>query len=390
MRGVGRPSYDPRHDQRGGRTMPLTREPNRIAALRGGTVALAATTLLTACAATGPSGSAPPVEPRAGTWKTWVIASATEIRVPAPPDAAATAAELADLQKLVRGRDAAALERIRYWDAGSPAYRWNELAIETSARNNTTSVPGARAFTLMSVAIDDALVAAWKAKYAYNRPRPADADSGVIAAVATPRSPSYPSEHAVVAGAASVVLAYIWPKDAERFAALAEQAAQSRVAAGVQYPSDVKAGLELGRAVGARVVEYARTDGSGKKWAGTVPTGPGLWQGANPGGVEEATFRTWVLASASAVRPPPPPAADSAARAAELAEVKNFKRTPQTNGLVNYWNFGQYGMPGTHIYWSREVSRKVFEEGLDANPPRAARLYSLIQAAHYDSTIASQ
>ena len=370
--------------------MTVTREPIRTAALRGGTAALAAATLLIACAAIGPGGSAPPVEPRAGTWKTWVIASATEIRVPAPPDAAATAAELAELQRLASARNAATLERIRYWDAGSPAYRWNELAIETSARNNTTSVPGARAFTLMSVAIDDALVAAWNAKYAYNRPRPADADSGVTAAVATPRSPSYPSEHAVVAGAASVVLAYIWPKDAERFAALAEQAAQSRVAAGVQYPSDVNAGLELGRAVGARVVEYAKTDGSGKKWAGTVPTGPGLWKGTNPGGVEEATFRTWVLASASEVRPPPPPAPDSAARAAELAEVKNFKRTPQTTGLVNYWNFGQYGMPGTHIYWSREVSRKVFEQGLDANPPRAARLYTLIQVAHYDSTIASQ
>jgi membrane-associated phospholipid phosphatase len=353
-------------------------------------ISLIAAALLAACAATGPGGNAPPVEPRAGTWKTWVLASATEIRVPAPPDAAATAAEVALLQKLAAGRDAATLDRIRYWDAGSPAYRWNELAIETSARNNTTSVPGARAFTLMSVAIDDALVAAWNAKYAYNRPRPTDADSGVTAAVATPRSPSYPAEHAVVAGAASVVLGYIWPKDAERFAALAEQAAQSRVAAGVQYPSDTKAGLELGRAVGARVVEYAKTDGSGKKWTGTVPTGPGLWKGTNPGGVEEATFRTWLLASASELRPPPPPAPESAARAAEIAEVKNFKRTPQTTGLAYYWNYGQYGMPGTHLFWSRETSRKIYEQRLDANPPRAARLYALVQVAHYDATIASQ
>ena len=121
--------------------MPKTLHPTGIAALRGRTAALAAATLLAACAATGPGGKAPPVEPRAGTWKTWVLASATEIRVPTPPDAAATAAELAELQKLAVGRDAATLERIRYWDAGSPAYRWNELAIETSARNNATSVP---------------------------------------------------------------------------------------------------------------------------------------------------------------------------------------------------------------------------------------------------------
>jgi hypothetical protein len=142
--------------------------------------------------------------------------------------------------------------------------------------------------------------------------------------------------------------------------------------------------------VGARVVEYAKTDGSGKKWTGTVPTGPGLWKGTNPGGVEEATFRTWLLASASELRPPPPPAPDSAARAAEIAEVKNFKRTPQSTGLAYYWNYGQYGMPGTHLFWSRETSRKIDEQRLDANPPRAARLYALVQVAHYDATIASQ
>ena len=146
---------------------------------RAAFVSLIAASVLAACAAAGPGGNAsPPVEPRAGAWKTWVLASAAEIRLPTPPDAAATSAELAELQKLAAGRDVATLERIRYWDAGSPAYRWNELAIETSARTNTTSVPGARAFTLMSVAIDDALVAAWNAKYAYNRPRPTDADSG--------------------------------------------------------------------------------------------------------------------------------------------------------------------------------------------------------------------
>ena len=359
--------------------------PARKAAVAGAVLAVAA------CATNSPSTmQAGPVEPRAGAWKPWVVTAATEPRVPAPPGASATAAELTTVQSLAARRDAAALDRIRYWDAGSPAYRWNEIAIETSARNNTTSVPGARAFTLMSVAIDDALVLAWKAKYAYNRARPGEAEPGVTTAVATPRSPSYPAEHAVAAGAASAVLAYIWPQDAQRFAELAEQAAQSRVAAGVQYPSDAAAGLELGRAVAARVIEYAKNDGYGKKWAGTIPTGPGLWKGTNPGFVEEATFKTWVLASPSELRPGPPPAYDSSERAAELAEVKNFKRTPQTTGLVNYWNFGAYGMPGTHIVWSREVSRKVFEQRLDANPPRAARIYSLVQVAHYDATIASQ
>ena len=40
------------------------------------------------------------------------------------------------------------------------------------------------------------------------------------------------------------------------------------------------------------------------------------------------------------LRPSPPE------RAAEVAEVKNFKRTPITNGKVFYWQFGQYAGPG--------------------------------------------
>jgi membrane-associated phospholipid phosphatase len=43
-----------------------------------------------------------------------------------------------------------------------------------------------------------------------------------------PNSPSYPSEHAVVAGAAAGVLAYLFPKDAGLFEARAAEAGQVR------------------------------------------------------------------------------------------------------------------------------------------------------------------
>jgi membrane-associated phospholipid phosphatase len=330
-----------------------------------------------------------PVEPRAGGWKTWVLTSGAELRLPGPPDTAATQAELAEVQALVARRDASALDRIRYWDAGSPAYRWQELMAEASVRA-TTSTPGAKAFALLSVAIYDAVVAAWDSKYMYNRRRPSELDPGLPMVVERPRTPGYPSEHAVVAGAASTVLEYLWPGDATRFRAQAEEAARSRVEAGVQFPSDAKAGLDLGRAIGARVVERAIKDASGPRWSGTMPTGPGIWTGVMPVGLDEATLPTWVLPSPSAVRPGPPPAPDSAERAAELAEVKMFLRTPGMQGKVLFWNHGQYGMPGTHLYWSREVSRKIFEDRLDGNAPRAARAYALVAVAHYDAAIASQ
>jgi hypothetical protein len=48
----------------------------------------------------------------------------------------------------------------------------------------------------------DATVAAWNAKYTYNRPRPSELDPSLTTMVPNPRSPSYPSEHVAVAAAA--------------------------------------------------------------------------------------------------------------------------------------------------------------------------------------------
>jgi hypothetical protein len=47
------------------------------------------------------------------------------------------------------------------------------------------------------------------------------------------------------------------------------------VLAGIVYPSDARAGLELGQAVAARVIEYLKLDET--KYADAVPVGPGLW-----------------------------------------------------------------------------------------------------------------
>jgi len=58
------------------------------------------------------------------------------------------------------------------------------------------------------------------------------------------------------------VLGYLFPDAAARWADLADEAGRSRLLAGTDYPSDVTAGLELGRAVAAPVIERARQDGS--------------------------------------------------------------------------------------------------------------------------------
>src|SRR5262249_33432822 len=112
-----------------------------------------------------------PVEPRAGTWKPWVLKSGSELRLPAPPDAKATITESEELRALAGRRDAVALEQIRYWDFGSPSHRWNEMLSDTAAPQNFGAGGGLgiRSFAMLNVAIHDALIAALDSKYAYNR-----------------------------------------------------------------------------------------------------------------------------------------------------------------------------------------------------------------------------
>ena len=331
------------------------------------------------------------VEPSAGRWKTWVLTSGSQLRLPPPPDAVATAAELQQLRAMAARRDAAALDQISFWDSGAPGYRWNGILADELSKHNLAGATTSRQVALMQVAIYDATIAAWDSKYAYQRPRPSAADPTLTTAVATPRSPSYPSEHAVVAGAAGRVLAYLFPNDGQELMARASEAARSRELAGVQYPSDTAAGLELGRQVADLVIERARRDGSEVPWTGTLPTEPGKWNlrrypaGATPIAPLFGTYRTWVLAAGSELRPGPPPAFGSPPQAAELAEVVNFARTFPTSAAAFYW---QTPTKGTTTHWILAADQKIFEYRLDTNPPRAARVHALMGVATYDATVA--
>jgi hypothetical protein len=186
------------------------------------------------------------------------------------------------LSDRAEGRDPAALARIAYWNTDSPMYRWNEKAIDEALKNNIGGHGGASIMALVHVAMYDATITAWDSKAVYARPRPSDFDKSIETVFSNPKSPSYPSEHAVAAGAASEVLAYLFPSRADYYRAEAEEAGQAFLMAGVQYPSDVQAGLELGRQVASYVIEWAETDGSNTPWDGVIPSGPGVWTGVNP------------------------------------------------------------------------------------------------------------
>jgi hypothetical protein len=368
---------------------PLTRR----AALRaaGGLAAGAAALIGIGSARPARAQPADALSPRAGTWKPWLLSTGDQFRPGPPPDAGATTAELAELRALAGRRDRAARDRIAYWGLGAAPHRWNDIYIRyANVTNFLTNQLQSRALTLLNVAIYDAMIATWDAKYTYRRARPASVDPALSAAVPVPQSPSYPSEHAAAAGAASALLGHLYPRDARMFMDLAEEAGRSRVEAGVQYPSDVAAGLEIGRRVGALAAARSDQDDLNAVWDGQAPAGPGLWTGMNPPGVVERNWKPFVLPSADAIRPPPPPAPDSPERAAEIAEVKNFARTPRSNGLASVAQNGLYGQPATHFVPIWRAHERVQEYHLEHNAPWVARLYAAIGVGWLDGYIASQ
>jgi hypothetical protein len=101
------------------------------------------------------------------------------------------------------------------------------------------------------------------------------------------------------------VLAYLFPEKGDDFKARARESTQVWVQAGLHYPSDVKAGLELGQAVGALIVEWAKKDSSDRAGTVDIPPGPCRWTGINPVAPFVGTRKTWVLSSGSQLRPGP-------------------------------------------------------------------------------------
>jgi membrane-associated phospholipid phosphatase len=322
------------------------------------------------------------LEPAAGTWQTWIVPAVKQIRLPAPPNAADSAAEIQTIKSLMAEANADTKAEVAYWDAGSPGYRWMQIASQQMLSQNVAAPLFTRGMALISVAIYDSTIAAWDSKYAWNRPSPGAADPTIQLLTAIPRAPAYPSEHAVVAGAASVVMSWLFPAMGETYTDLAAEAARSRVFAGVAYPSDVSAGLQLGRQVGQMVIAYAMADGATTPFAGSFPAAPGVWSSSAPVTPLAGSWKPWVLSSGNQFRPATPPATSSSDFQGQVAIVKNFARTNATNHSAWFWQ------PSFITPWLDTVNSEIFQNHLDNNAPRAARVYALEAIAQHDATIA--
>jgi membrane-associated phospholipid phosphatase len=279
-------------------------------------------------------------------------------------------------------RDQPTLDSIRYWDAGAPAYRWMQVAMQQIANSSLAGPQQTRALALVATAISDSTIAAWDSKYAYGRQHPSTVDPTITTVVAVPQSPSYPSEHAATAGATAAVLSYLFPDEAAKFSDMAYQAAMSRVMAGVAFPSDAVSGLDLGDDIGKAAVAWAQQDGSTQQFTGSFPSNPGVWSSATPVTPLAGSWKPWVLASAAEVRLGKPPAFGSDAANAQYATVKNLNRTNATNHLAWFWQ------PGFFQPWLQQLDLEIFQNHLELNPPRAARAYAYQAIAQHDAILA--
>jgi hypothetical protein len=268
------------------------------------TFAAAAITIVLTAAVTAAHPPSRNLEPTAGRWKTWVIPTGSAYRVPPPPSPAETRAEVRQIEELMMQVNEARRNRIRHWDAGPPVYRWMDmLERQVEAGEPLTPHPH-RVLTYVALAMYDATIATWDSKFAYNRQRPSDRNLSTQPLVEVPMSPSYPSEHSAAANAAAVVLSHFFPAKAAGYAQMAEDAGMSRVFAGVQYPSDHSAGMDLGKQVAQKVIDRIVNDNYTPTGTGSVPSGRCTWMGANPGNSSAPSWRTFLLTSAGEFRPP--------------------------------------------------------------------------------------
>jgi acid phosphatase (class A) len=170
---------------------------------------------------------------------------------PSADDSAATRAEIEELLKLQVSRTPEQIELAKAEDpltvyAFAPVLGTNFTAARLPVTDKLLAQVGA-----------DTMAVSAGGKKLWNRARPFDTDARIQPSGRKPGSLSYPSGHATRAFAWAVVLGELFPAKKVELLERAREIGQSRLIAGVHYPSDVAAGTKLGQAIGAKVIVSA-------------------------------------------------------------------------------------------------------------------------------------
>jgi hypothetical protein len=183
-------------------------------------------------------------------------------------------------------RTAAQTETAKFWlMVGAPAY--HPLARQVVAARDMKLVDSARFMAMFAVALTDAYIAVFDAKYHYEFWRPVtairngDVDGNPDTEIdptwqpldATPMHPEYPCAHCIQSGAAAAVIESLGLRDLPELSltsstapgvthhwsnldAFTTEVANSRVWAGFHYRSSARVGTAMGREVGRYVAAH--------------------------------------------------------------------------------------------------------------------------------------
>src|SRR6185295_5578656 len=111
-------------------------------------------------------------------------------------------------------------------------------ACEMLAGSKKSETERTKILALLNIAMFDAGIACWRTKFKYWLARPSQFDTSIPVRIKVPNFPSYVSGHSAFSGAAATVLGRFLPAQRDKLAAMAQQASQSRVFAGIHFNFD--------------------------------------------------------------------------------------------------------------------------------------------------------
>jgi PAP2 superfamily len=230
-----------------------------------------------------PPGFLPYLLPQWGFVAPFAMNSSSQFRPPGPPslDSQQYAADYEEVKQLgplvgsTRTPDQS--EIALFWADGAgtetPPGHWNSIAqIIADARANTLE-ENARLFALLNIAMADAAICAWDAKYTFNFWRPVTAIAFAepqlhwMSFIVTPPFPDYTSGHSTFSAAAATVLPLFYGTEDLPFTTgsdflpgvfrnfstcfdAAEEAAASRIYGGIHFRTASEDGLQAGTSIG--------------------------------------------------------------------------------------------------------------------------------------------
>lgn len=235
-----------------------------------------------------PPANLPGAGPQFAYMTPWAINSTSQFRPPSPP--ALTSDEyLADYNETKLMGSATSTNRTadqtlacNFWAASSATYYWNRVAVSLGDECRTTLSQNARLLATLNLAMADAAIACWEAKYHYVFWRPITAiplaatdghpdtleDLSWTTLIVTPNHPEYPSGHSTISGAAAAVLAAHFGDDSSfivdsdvmlgvtrsftSFSEALEEVKEARIFAGIHF----RAACDDGQVTGIQVADY--------------------------------------------------------------------------------------------------------------------------------------